>query len=297
MYAYADQNFLIACAGNAEWRRVVTRARNENVATLVLSPFHFYEFGNVNTTEHREQLLALTDDVRPAWLLDRADIQLREFLKTWMEIWTGYFPPFRAIGTLADSAAALHRVHPSRIVGLTIRDYVKAFTPDQMEGILLDSIKENCLAATLNREHFKAGHFNASIWQSIEKQYVAENLALGKGLIEPAQVRDKAREILNEQPITTMIDCFVYWGCMNLLKTYQVESALSKHFYPGSAKLNTNRFVDNQHAIVALAHCDILVTDDKELRKKCERIRSDVKFGLARVLAGGEFIKLLPGCS
>jgi hypothetical protein len=49
MYAYADQNFLITCADTPEWREAVIQARDQNKVTLVVSSWHFYEFGNYAT--------------------------------------------------------------------------------------------------------------------------------------------------------------------------------------------------------------------------------------------------------
>lgn len=75
-YAYADQNFLSKCADDATWKAEVVRAARDGRVRLVLSPIHFYEFGNVDTDERRERMLALVEEVDPAWAMERFDMHV-----------------------------------------------------------------------------------------------------------------------------------------------------------------------------------------------------------------------------
>ncbi len=294
IFAYADHNFLINCTKNHEWRKTIIAAGEAGLASLVLSPFHFYEFGNVKIQAARDELLVFGEEIQPAWILERLDIQLREFLKVWMEIWTGQpFPTFEAVGPLAAVTAALFRTHPKQFEKYTFGDFVAEFTRERLENVLLPVMKDQERISAANSKDFRAGRLTPAVRKAIDRAYVAQQLALAKGLIVPDEVRDKAAAILRAQPISTMIEWFVEWGCISLLKTYQVEGAFTEEFYSGEKRLNKNRFVDRQHAIGALAHCDVLVTNDGELIEHCERARARLAFPVAVVETGEEFVARL----
>jgi len=88
-----------------------------------------------------------------------------------------------------------------------------------------------------------------------------------------------------------MIAVFVYWCGISLLKGYQVEHALTTQMYSTGAALNANRFVDRQHAVTALAYCDVFITDDRNLTARCEAARKEVPFKLAMIRTGADFIQ------
>ena len=293
MYAYADQNFLISCANDPQWCQAVSKARRERSATMVLSPWHFYEFGNAKEAG-RERLFAFAEEIEPAWILERVDIQVREFLKLWMEIWGGDpFPPFSAIGTLAEVAAALHGKHPNHATVHTLRDYVRMFTRDEIEGKLLPIMKSKRTTAEANRQDYKKGLFTPELRVHVEERYVRQQLELSTRLIVPREVRQQAATLLRKEPIRTKVEWFARWGCTKLLQTYQVELALTEDFYQRNAGLGVNRFVDRQHAVMALANCDVFVTDDGDLARRCEAIRAKLPFKVATVQKGAAFISML----
>lgn len=294
IFAYADHNFLINCTRNPTWQKTIITARAAEVAVVVFSPFHFYEFGNVKSQADREQLLAFAEDIQPAWILERLDIQLREFTKVWTEIWTSQpFPTFEAVGSLAAATAALFRTHPKRFQRYTFREFVAEFTREKLETVVLPVMEDQERIAAANSKDFRAGRLTPAVTSAIHRAYVAQQLALAKGLIVPVEVRERAAAILNAKPTAAMIEWFVEWGCISFLRTYQVEGALTEEFYSGEKRLNKNRFVDRQHAIGALTHCDVLVTDDGELIKHCEKARARLPFQVAEVQTGEQFVTRL----
>ena len=292
MYAYADQNFLVNCADNPQWREAVSQARQEKLVTMVLSPWHFYELGNA-APEWTEDLLDFIKEIEPAWILERVDIQLGEFLKVWNEACGNAIPPFKAIGTLAEAAAALHRTHPMHLEQYSIRDYVRMFTSEEITRKLLGIMREKRISAEANRKDYRKGRFTPEHRKRSEKRYVSQQLALSQGLIVPSEVRQKTEVLLREQPVAARVEMFVSKGGTKSLRTYRVESALTEQFYLGKAKLDVNRVVDREHAVVALAHCDIFVTDDKDLTCRCEAIRAKLPFKVAAVQKGAAFISTL----
>jgi hypothetical protein len=81
------------------------------------------------------------------------------------------------------------------------------------------------------------------------------------------------------------------------LKAYQVEEVLTKQMYTTEAKLSVNRAVDRMHAIMALAHCDVFVTDDKDVIRRCEAAWQEIPFKVATIRPGEAFIQSLASCS
>jgi hypothetical protein len=71
----------------AVWTRHSRSAGKVGTATLVLSPWRFYEFGNANA-QRSERLLDLAEEISPVvWILERADVQLQEFISVWVKFW------------------------------------------------------------------------------------------------------------------------------------------------------------------------------------------------------------------
>ena len=100
-------------------------------------------------------------------------------------------------------------------------------------------------------------------------------------------------ELLQDPLLRTMIDAFLYWGCKRYLKVWRAEEFFAAHLQKSGAKLGANNNVDRQHAIVAMTYCDLFVTDDKKLAKRCEELRLNLNRDCARVMNGASFIEML----
>ena len=85
MNAYVDNNFLIDCIGRDGWRSITANACSNSDVKLILSPWSIYEIGNAS---HIEELLDIVEAFRPLWILERVDLQLREFIVAWNS-WKG----------------------------------------------------------------------------------------------------------------------------------------------------------------------------------------------------------------
>lgn len=57
--------------------------------------------------------------------------------------------------------------------------------------------------------------------------------------------------------------------------------------------MKENRQIDREHAVVALAYCDVFVTGDSELRKYCQQAKAKSKFSLAQVVSIDEWVETL----
>lgn len=70
MNVYVDYNFLIYCAKNPAWRRAVLDAHRSGTITVVLSAWHFYEYGNASGHPETEDLIQLAEELQPKWILE-----------------------------------------------------------------------------------------------------------------------------------------------------------------------------------------------------------------------------------
>jgi hypothetical protein len=289
---YPDHNFLIYCVKNPTWRKAVTEAHKVGRITVVLSAWHFYEYGNASGYADTESLIEFAEELQPKWILERADLQHREFIVIWNYFWSGGPPDFNPICTLAEQAAALNRVPVERMSRYSIRDYVKHWsTPGALDEIQA-VMKAQTEVARQNMSRYVADRNRFGVLPLTECAYVAIQFARLHE-VQPWRVWALAQEIFREGPLSVQIQCFVYWRCTEYLKAYMTEVALTLELYPTGAALSMNRQIDRQHAIMALPYCDVLVTDDKDLRNRIARVKPKLRFKTAEVMRGQDFIDSL----
>jgi hypothetical protein len=294
MNVYVDHNFLIGCIKNSEWRRAVVDAHQSGIISIVLSPWHFYEYGNARAHADTEDLIRFAEDLQPKWTMERADLQLFEFWIVWNQIWHSSTDTVEPVGTFSEIVAVLSKVHYMQTEKLTMRDYVTAFSGDKALEEIQGAMEEQANVAGSNLKAYVEGRFVTSIRQRIELGHLAAMRArLEMKGATPQSVYARANALLTERPITTQLECFIFWGCMRYLKCYQVEAAFTEELYATGGKLNRNRFVDRQHASIGLPYCDRFITSDEKLLKSCVRVKAKLPFTTAEVIGGNEFIQSL----
>lgn len=292
MYVYADHNFLINCIGNDQWRDSVIDAHRTNRITIVFSSWHFYEYGNAAAKHDTEELIQFAEILEPKWILERADLQLYEFIAVWNTIWNGDPFNFNPIRTLAQTQARLHRVPVERMEKYSIRDYVESFsTPGALDQIQAMMDMQTAVAKA-NLDSYVKDKLWDSIFPLTELTHVAVQIARVNNN-RPANVYPLAQELLRQQPTATQIEYFAYWRCTELLKAYKTEVAFTLDLYPNRARLDRNRQIDRCHAIPALSYCDAFVTNDKNLANACGRVKQKLRFKSASVMTAEEMISSL----
>ena len=107
------------------------------------------------------------------------------------------------------------------------------------------------------------------------------------------EIHQYVKWVLSERSLETFISFFVDFGGMDEMLAHRIEESLTFNQWKSEARLNSNRQLDRFHAIAALPYCDIFVTSDRELTKKTQAIRSGLKFNIAEVISGEEFIERL----
>jgi len=297
VYAYADQNFLSTCAEKPSWREVVVRARTSEKASLVLSPLHFLEIGKAKR-EVRESILELVEVACPSWTFTPADAQLRQCTTLWDAFRGLQVPPFASIVTMHEAAAAMHRVHPSKVAKHPLSDWVTQFSTDSGVADPLSEINETMSeqrhVSASNRQDYREGRLTPSRMRNIDRNHVAVQLARRSvGDIEHKLLYAAATTILQDRRLLGLIDSFLDTHGSNKLTCYRVEAEFTTEIWEGNATLSPGRLVDRQHACVGMPFCDVFVTDDKDLTKRCEYAKRNIKFNIAAIQQGESFLQSL----
>jgi hypothetical protein len=292
MNVYADHNFLINCAEKPTWRQAVVEAHQSGRITIVLSAWHFYEYGNASGHPETEDLIQFAEELQPQWILERGDLQHQEFIAFWNCIWGSAPLVFNPVCTLAQAGATLNRVSVERMARYSVREYIQSFSaPGALDEIRAELKNQTSVAKYNLDKYVNDKRFNA-VLPLTELMYVAVQMARLRE-IERDKVYALANLMLREQPLSTQIQCFVYWKCTEYLKAYKTEVAFTLELYATGATLGVNRQIDRQHAIAALPYCDLFITDDADLIKRIARVKRELRFETASVLRGQAFIDTL----
>jgi hypothetical protein len=293
MYVYADQNFLIRCRDTPDGEGLVIPVHKSGKAILVLSPMHFYEIGTVRE-DLCESTIQFVEDVQPSWILGRFDLLLHEFMSEWNRFWKKGPFHFSPIGDLANVASAMHRKPPKMFEGLTPRAFIQPFRDQSSLQEIRETIGQNQVASDHNRFRQRVGEITPGFLRKVEKRYVATQLARVNEK-DPLQkeLHERASHLLESEPWFSKISIFVENGAVDRLKAHRVEVLMTSDRWQGEAVMKENRQIDREHAVVALAYCDVFVTGDSELRKYCEQVRANSGLTLAEVVSIDEWIDTL----
>jgi hypothetical protein len=291
MFVYPDQNFLIGCIQNPEWRDLVLRTQRGGVVAIVLSPWHFYEYGNARNYPDTADLVSFAEELNPLWIMERADLQQFEYWVVWQQLWKKLPDEVAPIGSFTDIIAIFVKLGRVPVQNLTLRDFVAGFSQDDALELTRAALAEQQKVAASNRQAYMLGKFD----KSADHEMSLAHLAIQQAKLElpghtPDQVFAKANRLRQEQPIATQFEWFIRWGFIPKLKSLLVERALTHELYASGGNLDEHRFVDRQHATIALPYTDVLVTSDRELVRRCKRIEHELPFPIARLMTGDEFI-------
>jgi hypothetical protein len=294
MFVYPDHNFLIGCIKNSEWRDLVMQSQRGGSMSIVLSPWHFYEYGNARNHPDTADLVSFAEELNPLWIMERTDLQQFEYWVVWNQLWQSSRDEVAPIASFTNTIAVLVKLGIQPVQNLKLGDFVTGFSQDDSLELTRAALKEQQKVAASNRQAYMVGRFN----KSLDHEMNLTHLAIQQAKLElpghrPDEVFAKANQLLQAQPIATQFEWFIRWGFMPKLKSHMVERALTHELYATEGKLDANRFVDRQHATIALPYTNILVTSDKELLRRCGRIKSGLPFPIARLMTGDEFISYL----
>ncbi len=268
------------------------RASREGRVKIVLSPVHFYEFGNAGD-DRRQILLELVEEIEPAWAYERTDLLLSEFCYTWCEYFGDVVPKFQPVRPFGVVAAVFSDLRAEQVQNVRMKDFVTSFVPEEHRQILWTTFTEQASIIKKNHEAYRGGQFTKAVMKSVDRKHIACQFAKLAGVKEPRKLLERAEYLLGTQPLATMIDVFIFWGGVQFLRTWRVEGYFSELNHRRGGGVSANSFIDRQHAITGMPSCDYFVTDDDQLYKRCRLMESELRINLASVLRCQEFIDLL----
>jgi|GEM_PF-6928307 len=294
MNAYVDQNFLINCINCEGWKATAARASNAGLIRLVLSPWNIYEIGSA-PIKKGEEMLAIVDELQPFWILERVDLQLREFVVAWSDFWNGKrsrFDPIRR--TFNEVQTSFLRGYSEIIEDYRIRDFAAVWGQKDARQEAEFALRRQTSINASNRLAFEGGKLTDGATRKIRERYIARQFAIAGGIRLPdGEIHRREDLILSNKKLWTPISFFVEFGGMDSMMAHRVEESLVHNQWKTTAELNSNRQIDKFHATVALPYCDLFVTSDAELIRKSNAIRRGLDFEIAEVITGEDFIDRL----
>jgi hypothetical protein len=293
MNAYIDQNFLINCLNREDWKATAVDACSRGCVKLVLSPWSIYEIGNA-APAHMEELLAIAEELNPSWILERVDLQLREFVVAWNDFWNGTTTQFNPILTLPEVQASFFRCPMESVARYSLRDYAGVWQRKDAGTEADVELRRQESISALNRVVFLDGKLTSKVVDEIRKRYIARQFAISRRVgMPPHEIHHYENLILGEKKLDTLISFFVEFGGMDEMPAHRVEESLTFNQWKTDARLNPNRQLDRFHAVAALPYCDLFVTSDRDLIKKTRAIRDELRFEIAEVVTGEDFVERL----
>jgi hypothetical protein len=297
MNAYVDHNFLINCITIDGWRAITTDACNSGRVRLIVSPWNIFEIGKSRDL-HVDELLTIVDEFKPSWILERVDLQLREFVVAWNNFWNGRRSNFDPIQTLAEVHASFFRCRIELVENYTLRDYATIWKRPEASHEADVEFRKQAEINALNHISYANGRLTSRVIQKIRERYIARQFAIARNVgLSHHLIYQYENMILNENKLRTFIWFFVEYGGMDGMLAHQVEESLTFNQWETDAKLNKNRLLDRFHATAALPYCDLFVTSDIELIKKSQAIRDKLRFKIAIPVTGEDFIEWLRNTS
>jgi hypothetical protein len=286
---YLDQNVLINCANHRDLHERFLAVKGRGVR-FVLSPWHFYELGSIDTTRG-EELVRIVESFDPSWILDRSDLQVAEFMEAWKQFYGFPAPAFVPIGTLTQAASALLHSPERNLAQLDLRDFVR----------IVKRNGEREIAPVLDRQRQIATANQASVREGLLTEQLRDRVRIAFGALmlararetgpDEKQVRRDMEAVLRDPFTRSLLIFFLKMGQFDHLKAWQIEAILTDLHHDGTAVLNRNRLLDRQHAVTSLAYCDGLITDDVELRKLRDRVAAKATFQVGVVQTAAMFLR------
>jgi len=292
MNAYVDQNFLINCANDPLLRQAASDAVRTQIVSFVLSPWHFYEVGNVDS-KRGDEIVDVAEKLNPKWILDRSDLQLGEFRQEWNRFWGMPHYLFAPIASLQEVASALLRKPASSLTNFGLADYAKVFRVLARRNLMPELDHQQTIVAA-NQASVRDGRMTPEVVERIKESYLELMLGrIGETGPDEEELRGRIRAIQNDSFTTGMIRYFMRQGGMKSLRAWEVESILTEHHHSGLGKLDHNKQLDRQHAVAALAYCDRFITDDRKLLTLCREVRKLAKFEVPEAQSAESFFASL----
>lgn len=224
-----------------------------------------YETARAEREDTREGCIEFISDVVPIYCVNPRLVQVQEIVRYAASNHPDEPYRLEEIRPFCDTPAQMWATYTSPdsqatpLVGESFRDGVEMFARSDLRVELDDALDDGPAAADAGRQAFAAGVVERDE-QLIDRQWLLELLP------ERHQANGKfvdlrRREALVDFLLQQIED--VYCHC----PTLHAEEQIYRHRIAGQRKLRRSDGVDIQFGVLAIAHCDVIVTSDKALRE------------------------------
>ncbi|VVE71648.1 hypothetical protein PAN31117_04125 [Pandoraea anapnoica] len=268
---YLDQNFVSDVAGSTRSADAgVERARAAEIVRagdhrFAVSVWNMYETARAAEEGTRDGCIEFISTVGPLYCVNPRLVQVQEIVRY-------------AAGRHADEPYRLEEVRPfcdtpaqmwatftsagrpaTPFVGESFRDGVEMFIRSDLRLELDAALDEGPAAAADGRRAYAEGVVERDE-QLIDRQWLLELLP-ERHQVDGSWIDLPRREALVDFLLERMDD--VYEHCTTL----HAEEQIYRHRIAGQRRLRRSDGVDIQFGVLAIAHCDVIVTSDRALQE------------------------------
>jgi hypothetical protein len=279
---YLDQNaviYLEKTASDPAFRAKLDAAITSGRLSIVVSPWNLIETAKTRDVDKAVRLADFIDSLRPAWLLERHNIQKLEVQEDFYRFAKLDFEGHPRLGTRSYVMGTLSGERDSPKFDIPSRELVEQWIrhPDQ-SAVLKPSYEENAKALDGLRQAVKDGKMTDEVRKRANQWFLKAVLpaTTPKGLEIPS---DLAREYVDR-------------GDINSIPTRAIEQAISDHEWKSIGRTDPNSQIDKFHLIPALQYVDEIVSDDKFLHRLYP-VAEKTGYVRAKLLHFDEFLKRL----
>jgi hypothetical protein len=277
---YLDQNaviYLAKAAADPAFRIKLDAAITSGQLTVVVSSWHLIETAKTKDVDKAVRLADFIDSLRPAWLLERHNIQTLEVRENFYRFAKLEFEGSPRLGTLSYVIATLNGERDSPKYNIAPRAFVEQWInhPDQFDE-LGKSYEDNAKALDGLRQVIKDGKMTDEIRKRADQLFLKSVLpaATPNGLEIP---RELAAEYIERGEIMS-------------IPTRAIEQAISDHEWNSMGRTDANSLIDKFHLVPALQYVDEIVSDDNFLHRLYP-VAENTGYVRAKLIRFAEFLK------
>jgi hypothetical protein len=250
---YLDQNALIAVgvkARQSDFRKKLDSLLESGALSAVVSTWHLIETANTANLAGAVELAEFIDSLKPAWLLERRDIQKLEVEEDFFAFLKVDCPAKPRVTTRSAVLAALNGQKDAPKFDIPSPAFVKQWieNPEQLK-VLEETYKKGVDTLIRLRELAKQGKLTDELRRRVDEILITASLPK----TTPAGL-EVGRELRTG---------YVQQVKIAHLPTIAIETAISEHEWVSQGGADRNTLIDKFHLISALPYVDEIVSNDK----------------------------------
>jgi hypothetical protein len=215
----------------------------------VVSSWHLIETANTTDVAKAVELAEFIDSLKPAWLLERRDIQMLDTQEDFLRFLKIEVPVRSRVTTRSSAFAALNKERDSPKFDIPSPDFVKQWIehPEQLR-VLETAYANHAVTLSRLRELKNQGKLTEESQRRVDVLLIRGSLPKNT----PAG--------LNVGHETTME--YLQQAKIENIPSFAIESAISEHEWSSQGGADRNTLIDKFHMISAMPYVEEIVSDD-----------------------------------